>query len=199
MAYKTFCWKFCLLKTFSNFFYTKKPPVWFFSLGRSQLTRVESECSSSVIEISPLHVALMYLFSLICSISNLFSRWCWMFLQVSCLFSSLQSGCADVLFLSLHIKAVMPPSWGDLLLHTPKLGCGAISSCKSGRGSAWSFYWHLFACRWLINIKQLFPCKPPCWMQVEHMFRPRAGPRIWIPWWARDTRGCSRSQRSSSL
>lgn len=146
----------------------------------------------------------MYLFRLICSISNLFYHWCWMFLQVSCLFfskSSLQSGWADVIFLSLHTKVVMPLYWRYSLFQTPKLGCGAIRLCETGRESAWSFYWHLFACRWLINIKQLLPCKHPCWIQVgvEHMFCLRAGPRIWIPHWVKDTRGCIRSQQSSNL
>ena len=115
--------------------------------------------------------------------------------------SSLQGGWADVIFLSLHIEAAMPPYWSYSLFQTPRPGCGAMRSCESGRESAWSWYWHLFACRWLINIKQLFPCKPPCWSQVgvEHMFCLGAGPRIWIPHGVRDTRGCIRSQQSRSL
>lgn len=104
--------------------------------------------------------------------------------------SSLQSGWADVIFLSLHTKVAMSPYWRYSLFQTPKLGCGATWSCESGRESAWSFYWHLFACRWLINIKQLFPCKHPRWIQVgvEHMFCLRAGTGIWIPHWVKDRR-----------
>lgn len=72
---------------------------------------------------------------------------------------------------------------------------------ESGRGSAWCFYWRLFACRWLINIKQLFHCKHPRWIQVavEHMLCLRAGTRIWIPHWEEDARGYIRNQQSSNL
>lgn len=122
-----------------------------------------------------------------------------MFLQVSCLISnsSLQRGWADVIFLSLHIKAAMPLFIGGIHCSDTELGCGALGWCEPGRESAWCFYWHLFACRWLINIKQLFSG----WIQVgvEHMFCPRAGPRIWIPHGKEDPRGCIRSQWSGNL
>lgn len=121
-----------------------------------------------------------------------------MFLQVSCLISnsSVQRGWADVIFLSLHIKAAMPLHWRDSLFRHCT-GCGALGWCEPGRESACSFYWHLFACRWLINIKQLFSG----WIQVglEHMFCPRAGPRIWIPHGKEDPRGSIRSQWSGNL